>query len=163
MSVRLVVLDCDLTLWDHRDVTSLARPFRRVASDAIEDQTGVRVTLFPEVRPLLDGLRRRGLIIACASWNEPQPVDEIFSLLRIDHYFDHKRVEPHPEKHRTIVALLHELAARGTALAPEQVLYVDDRRIHLDAIRTAVGPIRFLHYGVDITSLDEVLAYLDQA
>ncbi|MDR7543056.1 MAG: magnesium-dependent phosphatase-1 [Armatimonadota bacterium] len=161
MAVRLVILDCDRTLWDHRDVTGLARPFRRVGPDTVEDQAGVRVTLFPQTRPLLAGLRQRGVIVACASWNEPAPVDEIFALLEIGGYFDYRKVEPHPDKHRTIGALLDELARRGAALVPSEVLYVDDRRIHLEAIRREVGPIRFLHYGVDIYKLTDVLDYVD--
>jgi magnesium-dependent phosphatase-1 len=159
--IRLVILDCDRTLWDHGDVTRLARPFRRVGPDAVEDQAGVRVSLFPETRPLLAGLRQRGLIVACASWNEPQPVHEIFTLLEIGAYFDHRKVEPHPDKHLTIGALLAELARGGVVLNPFQVLYVDDRRIHLEAVRSAVGPVRFLQYGVDIRKLTDVLDYLD--
>ncbi len=162
MPVRLVILDLDLTLWDHRNVTALVRPFRRVGDDAIADQDGVRVSLFPGVRPLLDGLRDRGLIVACASWNDPRPVEEILDLLHLGHYFDHKKVEPHPHKQQTVSALFSELAEAGVRLAPEEVLYVDDRTIHLDAVRAAVGPIRFLQFGVDIRTLDEVLAYLDQ-
>ncbi len=162
MPIRLVILDLDLTLWDHKNVTALVRPFRRIDDDAIEDQSGVRVTLFPGVRTLLDGLRERGLIVACASWNDPRPVEEIFDLLNLGHYFDHKKVEPHPHKQQTVSALFSELAASGVTLSPDEVLYVDDRRIHLDAIHAAVGPIRFLQYGVDTRSLDEVLVYLDR-
>jgi len=161
-AVRLVILDLDLTLWDHWNVTALARPFRRISDEAVEDERGVRVSLYPGVRWLLDSLRTRGLIIACASWNDPQPVEEIFNLLDLGHYFDYRKVEPHPHKQQTISALFAELAASGVRLAPDEVLYVDDRTIHLDAVREAVGPIRFLQYGVDIQSLDEVLRYLDQ-
>lgn len=159
--VRLVVLDCDLTLWDNPDVTALARPFRRVDEDAVEDREGVRVTLFPDARSLLDGLRRRGLVVACASWNEPEAVEQIFALLGLTGSFDFRKVENHPHKHQTIAALLDELARRGTGLRPDEVLYVDDRRIHLDEIYARVGPVRFLQYGVDIQRLSEVLEYLD--
>jgi magnesium-dependent phosphatase-1 len=162
LSVRLVILDCDRTLWDHADVSALTRPFRRVGTDAVEDMTGARVTLFPDTRQLLDGLRTRRLLIACASWNQPQPVNDIFTLLEIGSYFDYRKVEPHPDKHRTIGHLLGELAAHGVRLAPAQVLYVDDRRVHLDAIYETIGPIRFLQYGVDVSALTGVLAYLDR-
>ncbi len=163
MGVRLVILDLDLTLWNHRNVTGLARPFRRNGDDAVVDQTGVRVSLYPGVRALLDGLRERNLIIAAASWNEPDAVQDIFDLLRLDHYFDHKKVEPHPNKERMVAALFRDLAADGQTFAPSEVLYVDDRRIHIDAIHAAVGPIRFLQFGVDLQRPDEVLAYLDRS
>lgn len=160
--VRLVILDLDLTLWDHRNVTALARPLERVGDDAVEDRQGVRVSLFPGARRLLDGLRERGLIIACASWNNPGPVEEIFGLLGLSPYFDHKKVEPHPHKQHTIGALLAELKAAGVALTPDEVLYVDDRTIHLPAVRAAVGPIRFLQHGVDVATLEDILRYLDR-
>jgi magnesium-dependent phosphatase-1 len=160
--VRLVILDLDLTLWDHRNVSGLALPFRRVSADAVEDQHGVRVTLFPGVHSLLNGLRERNLIVACASWNDPEPVDEIFDLLALGEFFDHRKVEPHPHKERLVAALLQSLRAAGQDLAPSEILYVDDRRIHLDGIYAAVGQIRFLQFGVDIRRPDEVLAFLDR-
>lgn len=163
MGVRLVILDLDLTLWDHRNVTGLARPFRRAGGDAVTDQAGVRVSLYPGVRALLDGLRERNLIIAAASWNDLDVIQEIFDLLGIGHYFDHKMVEPHPNKERLVAALFRDLEAAGQTFAPYEVLYVDDRRIHVDAIHAAVGPIRFLQFGVDIQRPDDVLAYLDGA
>ncbi|MGQ0548988.1 MAG: magnesium-dependent phosphatase-1 [Armatimonadota bacterium] len=163
MSVSLVILDLDLTLWDHRNVTGLARPFQSAGEDAVVDQTGVRVNLYPGVRRLLEGLRARQMIIAAASWNEPDAVQEILDLLDLDRYFDHKKVEPHPNKERLVAALLRDLEAAGRSLSPSEVLYVDDRRIHLDAIHAAVGPIRFLQFGVDVQRLDDVLAHLDRA
>jgi predicted phosphatase len=60
-----------------------------------------------------------------------------------------------------VAALVADLAARGLALRPDEILYVDDRRIHLDAIHAAVGPVRFFQMGHDIERPDEVLAYLD--
>ena len=163
MSVRLVILDLDLTLWDHRNVTGLARPFQSAGDDAVVDQTGVRVSLYPGVRTLLDGLRARKMIVAAASWNEPDAVQEIFDLLHLNHYFDHKKVEPHPNKERLVAALFRDLEATGSRVDPSEALYVDDRRIHLDAIYSTVGPIRFLQFGVDIQRPDDVLAHLDRA
>ncbi len=162
MSVRLVILDLDLTLWDHRNVTGLARPFQKNGDDAVVDQTGVRVSLFPGVRTLLEGLRERKVIVAVASWNEPDAVQEIFDLLDLNHYFDHKKVEPHPNKERLVAALFRDLEAAGRGVQPSEVLYVDDRRIHVDAIHATVGHIRFLQFGVDIQRPDDVLAHLDR-
>ncbi len=161
MAVRLVILDCDLTLWNHANVTALRPPFERDGEDAVRDQDGVRVALYPGVRRLLDGLRARRVLVAAASWNRPEPVDEIFALLGLEPYFDLKKVEPHPHKERLVAALIADLAARGCILQPDEILYVDDRRIHLDAIYATVGPVRFLQMGHDIQRPDEVLGHLD--
>jgi magnesium-dependent phosphatase-1 len=118
MAIKLVVLDCDGTLWDHLDVSSLALPFHQVAPDSVEDAQGVRVTLFGGTRALLDGLRQRGIVISVASWNHPEPVFQILHLLDIGWYFRHPQVEFHPDKALMISRLLQVLAAEGLALVP---------------------------------------------
>lgn len=157
MAVRLVILDLDRTLWDHHNVTELQPPFHRVDAETVEDATGIRVRLRPGAREVLGALRERGVLISVASWNEPAPVFAILDTFELTRFFTCPQVEPHPYKERTIAALLAELAARGTAVAPEEVLFIDDRALHLRRVRAAVGPIQTLHAGVEITDLREVL------
>lgn len=161
MGVRLVVLDCDLTLWDHPDVSALRSPFTRVDDETVADADGILVRLFPGARPLLEGLHARGVLVSVASWNRPELVFEIFGLLGLTDYFTRPKVEFHPYKEKTITALLDELRSDGFALAPEQVLYVDDRAVHLRRVKAAVGPIHTLQPGVDIEDLRQVLAAVD--
>lgn len=47
MAIRLVIFDCDRTLWEHHDVAETTPPFRRVDQDSLEDARGERVRLFP--------------------------------------------------------------------------------------------------------------------
>ena len=162
MAVRLVILDLDRTLWDHHNVTDLRLPFRRVDAETVEDAGGVRVRLRPGVRELLGGLRERGVLISVASWNEPAPVFAILDQLELTEFFICPQVAPHPYKERTIAALLQELAARGVAVAPEEVLFVDDRELHLRRVRAAVGPVQTLHAGVEISDLRDVLKALNR-
>ncbi len=161
MAVRLVILDCDLTLWDHRNVSGLRLPFSRVNLDTVEDANGVRVRLLPGVRELLAGLRAREILVSIASWNRPEPVFAILDLLDLRSFFTRPKVEPHPYKERTIAALLDELAAEGVVLQPDEVLYIDDRALHVRRVRTALGPLRFLRAGVDIKDLRDVLVHVD--
>jgi len=163
MSIKLVVLDCDGTLWDHLDVSSLTLPFRQVAPDSVEDAQGVRVTLFGGTRALLAGLRQRGIVVSAASWNQPEPVFQIFHLLDIGRYFTHPQVEFNPDKAAMISRLLQTLAAEGLMLLPGEVLYVDDRMLHIEHVRQAMGDIHFLQMGVDIAGPEGVLAYVDSA
>ena len=160
MPVRLVIFDCDRTLWDHANVSELAPPFCKVDDETVADATGARVRLFPGVREVLEALRRRGILISAASWNRPEPVFAIFDLLGLREYFTRPKVEFHPYKERMVRALLEELAGDGVRLAPEEVLFVDDRAVHLNRVRRLVGPVRTLRPGADLTDIREVLHHL---
>ena len=157
MAVRLVILDCDLTLWDHHNVSELRLPFSRVDADTVEDAAGVRVRLQSGAQDLLRGLSERGVLISIASWNRPEPVFAILDLLDLTGFFVRPKVEFHPYKERAVATLLEELAGEGIILRPEEVLYVDDRALHLRRVRAAVGPVQTLRPGTDIKDLREVL------
>ncbi len=161
MPVRLVIFDCDRTLWDHPNVTALRLPVRRVDDDTVEDADGARVRLRPGVREVLEDLRARGILISVASWNRPEPVLAIFEALGLSGYFTRPKVEHHPYKEQTIARLLDELAGDGIVLRPEEVLFVDDRMMHLDRVRRALGPVRTALAGVEVTDLRDVMGYID--
>ncbi len=162
MAVKLVILDCDLTLWDHANVTALRLPLTRVDATTVRDADGVQVRLLPGVHELLAGLHARGILISIASWNQPDPVFAILDLLGLSRYFTRPKVEPHPYKERTIAALLAELAAEGNVLRPDEVLYVDDRALHFRRVREVVGAIHTLRPGEDVKDLLDVMGYVDQ-
>lgn len=161
MAVRLVIFDCDLTLWDHPNVTALVVPFTRIDADTVTDAVGAQVRLTPGAREVLEELRARNILISIASWNQPVPVFALFELFELATYFTRPKVEPHPYKERMIGALLHELAAEGIHLKPDEVLYVDDRALHLRRVCEAHGPIRTLCPGADICDFREVVRYID--
>ncbi len=158
--VRLVIFDCDRTLWDHHNVSELHLPLVRVDADTVVDAGGVRVRLHPGARTLLSALREQGILISIASWNQPEPVFAIFDQLDLTGFFVRPKVEPHPYKERTIAALLAELAAEGIALRPEEVLLVDDRPLHFRRVRAAVGPLHTLQPGADFDDLREILSHI---
>ncbi len=163
MMIRLVVLDCDRTLWEHEDVFTLQAPFTHVDGQTVQDVRGEQVRLTPGARELLDALQHRGVLISICSWNRADLVFAVLDLLGLTRYFVHPKVEFHPHKDRMILALLAELAEEGTALRPEEVLFVDDNPMMLEKVRQGVGPVRTLRAGVDVRDLREVLKHLDQA
>ncbi|HVH32217.1 MAG TPA: magnesium-dependent phosphatase-1 [bacterium] len=163
MAARLVILDCDLTLWDHPNVSELSLPFVRVDDQTVQDAQGVQVRLRSGARELLAGLRDRGVLISVATWNHPEPVFAIFDLLDLTRFFVLPKVEAHPHKDRTIGATLRELARDGVALRPDEVIFVDDKPMHLTQVRQALGPIQTLQVGVDVTDLRDVLAHISRS
>jgi magnesium-dependent phosphatase-1 len=163
VATRLVILDCDLTLWDHRNVSELSLPFVRVDDQTVQDAQGVQVRLRPGARELLAGLRDGGVLASVATWNHPEPVFAIFDLLELAKFFVLPKVESHPHKDRTIGAMLQELARDGVALRPDEVIFVDDKPMHLTQVRQALGPIQTLQVGVDVTDLRDVLAHISRS
>src|SRR2546428_11424746 len=140
MAIRLVILDCDRTLWEHEDVLMLQAPFTRVDGQTVQDARGEQVRLAAGARELLDALRQRGILISLCSWNRADLVFAILDLLGLTPYFVHPKVEFHPHKDRMIAALLAELAQEGTVLQPQEVLFVDDNPMMLEKVRQGVGP-----------------------
>jgi len=163
MAIRLVVLDCDGTLWEHEDVLTLRPPFTRIDDHTARDAGGELVRLTPGARELLEELRARGILISICSWNLPEPVFGILDQLGLTGYFVHPKVQFHPNKELMIAALLKELAEEGRDLRPDEVMFVDDNPRMLEKVRRGVGPVRTLRAGVDVQDLREVLNALDDA
>ena len=162
MAIRLVILDGDGVVWDHPDLSALTPPFRRLGPDRLVDSEGRGASLTQGIRKLLKGLAERGVIIALASWNRPEPVREALQQFGIQPYFRVVAAEPHPDKHRMIERILRRLMEEGVEVAPHQILYVDDRRIHLGEIRRAIGRVHFLQMHVDVKDPAEILEYVDR-
>src|SRR5436309_15891847 len=98
MGIRLVIFDCDLTLWDHRNVSGLRLPFRKVDAEAVADADGVQVRLFPSVREVLASLNDQGPLMSADSSNQPEHDFEIPDFLGLSDYFTRPNVEPHTYK-----------------------------------------------------------------
>ena len=160
MEICLVVLDADGTLWDHEDITILTLPFKRISEDSIIDIKGECVNLKNDVRELLRELKKRGIFVTLVTWNKPEHVYQALRLFGIEKYFDYVKAEFHPNKHLMIKEILQSLEKKGIKLKPEQILYVDDRTVHLEDIRREIGNIRFIQMNKDIKNLLEVLRYL---
>jgi magnesium-dependent phosphatase-1 len=159
--VKLVILDLDKTVWDHPDPSLLREPLKKVDSDTVVDSEGVEVHLYHGVRETLEALQQRGVVVSVASWNRPEVGFKLLGMFGIERYLRHPKIQPHPAKHLMIRELLEELKGENLPLRPEEILYVDDRTLHLEAIRREIGNVRFLQMGVDIRRLEELIRYID--
>lgn len=160
MRVKLVILDADGTIWDHHNISSMKLPFRLEGRDTIISSDGTRLNLNEGVRDFLEFVRSSGIKISLASWNQPEPVFEALRLLSLTCYFVHPKAEPHPDKADMLYRILRELESKGVFMKPSEVLYVDDRDMHLDDIRVKVGDVVFLRYGVDFKNWRELIEIL---
>ena len=153
----MIVFDCDLTLWDHPDVSSLKLPFRLLNEDEVVDSEGEVVRLYKGVREVLRTLKDSGYILSIASWNKPEPVFQLLDLFKLRGLFTYPQVEPHPDKAKMIRRLLERLREDGIEVKPHEVVYVDDRDIHLPKILEEIGPVRFLRMWRDIKDHEDLL------
>ncbi len=92
--MKLLILDLDKTLWSHHNVTDTSPPYRRVAEDTVVDSRGEVVRLNPCARELLELAKSRGLLLAVASWNDPEKALAVLETMGLKEYFDVVVVEP---------------------------------------------------------------------
>lgn len=162
MAIKLVVFDADKTLWTHPDISSLFLPFKLVSRDSLTDANGETFQLFDGVRELLEALENRKVINTIASWNRPEPVKDALRLFGIDHFFKIVKAEFHPEKYLMIESIISELARTGIEFNVHEILYVDDRILHLEQIRKKIGPIHFIQMWVDVKAHNEIMEYVEK-
>lgn len=160
--IRLVVLDADRTIWDHHNVTELKGPFKLVSKEVAEDTEGVKVKLNDKIIDFLEFARKKGIMVSLASWNEPRNVFELLSLFGIYRYFVFPVAEPHPNKYLMIQKIMNNLSKKGVNVLPNEILYIDDRDIHLNEIREKVGNVKFLKFGVDIKNWQEAIDKIEE-
>jgi len=156
MAVKLVVLDLDGTLWDHLDASSLKPPFKLVSRDVVEDSRGCRLRLYPGVREFLRYVKGLGVALAVASWNDPSIVMPIMDALGLTQYFNYVGIEYHPGKHLVIAKIVEWYRRSLGGIEPGEILYVDDRDIHIDDVRRYVGGVKFVRMWVDVKDFKEL-------
>jgi magnesium-dependent phosphatase-1 len=160
MKIRLVILDGDGVLWDHQDLSALSLPFRLIKRDTIVDTDGEKVHLLRGVRELLRALVERGIIVTLATWNKPEHVTQALQLFKVNEYFRVVEAHFHPDKHLMIKGILKKLMNEGITLEPNQILYVDDRTVHIADVRREIGDVHFLQMHVDVKYPLEILKYI---
>ena len=160
MAIKLVIFDADKTLWTHSDITRLVVPFKLVSRDVITDANGETFQLFDGIRELLEGLESKRVIISMASWNKPEPVEEALRLFGVDRFFKIVKAEFHPDKYLMIESIISELANVGIQLSAREILYVDDRTLHLENVIKKIGPVHFIQMWLDVRTPSEIMDYV---
>jgi magnesium-dependent phosphatase-1 len=159
--IKLVIFDCDLTLWNNADVSELKRPFVSVSPDTVRDREGTEVSLFPQVRAVLAALEQRGYLMSIATWNIPEPAFDLMALYGIRRYFCHPKAEGHPDKAAMIADMIEDFAADGMHISPDQVVFTDDRTLHTNDILARLPGLHVLQMWVDVKDHNDLLAWLD--
>ena len=154
---KVIFLDLDGTIWDTLDVSSYRPPFRPVNDDdVIVDSLGREVRLYEGVREFLSTVRKAGILVYVLSWNVYEIAYDALRTFNLTKYFDGLYIEPHPEKDVMMSKALRHLRDLGINVKPCEIVYVDDRDIHIDQIRRAIGDVYFIRMWVDVKSFKEL-------
>ena len=145
MKFKVVIFDLDGTIWNHGDISALSPPFKKVSDDIIEDSRGNLVKLYPYVKETLSELKSMDLVLAIASWNKEEIALSTLKAFNLINFFDYYCIEYHSRKEKMIKKLLNRINRERTRVYPIQIIYIDDRDIHLSNIIREVGEIYFIH------------------
>ena len=152
----LLILDLDLTVWDHEDASSLEPPYRRISEDSAADSRGTVLRLRPGVRDLLSRCAEWGIRVSVASWNRPEVVFPLLRTLDLDRFLWNPVIEFHPDKVAMVSKILGALGSgwRGRGL------FVDDREENVRAVAEAFERVDAVQFGVDVKSFRDLAELL---
>jgi len=152
MPLKLIILDLDGTLWSHKDISSTSPPFTRIDDETLVDSANNFVRLDSCARRLLESAKKKGILLAIASWNNPDIALQALRVLGLDGFFDFPVVEPHPGKNRMVEKILAELGVDA-----EDAVFVDDTEYMVELVRARFPGMSVYRVGGDIRDLCELM------
>ncbi len=151
----LLFIDLDGTLWDHKDISRLSPPFTRIGEDIIVDSKGVKVKLYRDMVELIRWARSSGAIISSLSWNIPEKALEALETFGLDGLFDYHGISTSPDKGYYAMEIINDLKSKGVLFKTCEIVYIDDRNIHLESVRNRLGNIIFIMAWKDFKNFRE--------
>lgn len=155
---KVVFLDLDGTIWSSHDISAQTPPFKPLGGEEIVDYEGNIVKLKPGVREFLIWARKADIKVYSLSWNIPEIAYNALKAFGIYGMFKGHCIEYHPYKGRMMKNAVEKFKLN---VKPCQIVYVDDRRIHLDNVRKEVGDVVFIQMNVDIKDFYELRSVLE--
>ncbi len=157
---KVVFLDLDGTIWSSLDISSSIPPYTKLSDNAIKDSRGEVIVLRKGFRDFIKWLRNslRHVRVYTLSWNIPWKALEALKAFGIVDLFDGHCIEYHPHKE---LMMKKALVNEGLRIRPCEILYIDDRTIHLSNIRELIGDVAFIHMGYDVKDFIELRKLLE--
>ncbi|NON62588.1 magnesium-dependent phosphatase-1 [Acidianus sp. RZ1] len=160
--IKTVIFDADKTLWDHYNISEFEEPLKVINETQVEDSNGNKLTLFPSVKETLKELKKRGIIVGMATWNFPHKTTAVLKALELEKYFDIIISRDYPFKFIMITEILNNLRyEKNISIKPEEVLFVDDRRIHFGNVWLYLGNVKCVEMWKDIHDHKEIFSFIN--
>ncbi len=154
----VLLIDLDGTLWDHEDISLLNPPFKKINRYIFQDINGNRVRLNLTMVKFIKWARKNGAITSTLSWNLYEPAYQAIKTFNLDKLFDYIVIEPTPRKDQMIKQLIKKIENNiGKHIKPKNIVYIDDRDIHINDIYKNIGKIYFIHYNQLKYNLNELV------
>lgn len=156
MNIKIIIFDCDKTLWNHYDVTILKRPFKKI-NDVVIDANNEVIKLNVGVNDCFKFLKEKDIKIAIASFNIPEAVIDILKLFGLLNLIDYLIIEYHPYKDRMIQKIIKMASIdMGIKIRFNDVVFVDDNKWTVNYVAERIPGIKIIHYGRDINDFIEL-------
>ncbi|EQB73289.1 MAG: hypothetical protein AMDU4_FER2C00084G0021 [Ferroplasma sp. Type II] len=153
----ILAMDLDGTVWDHLNISGVNPPYTRLDPMRIRNSDNVTVTIFPEAIDFIKWARENGAITTTLSWNRKDYAQEALETFGICSLFDYNSTDHTPDKDQRLLNLMLMLKEQGIEIPAQRVVYVDDRDLHMDAIRHNIGNIVFINIWKTIKSYREAM------
>ena len=151
----LIVFDLDLTLWHCGPLLwcdQLTRPLATTRDGRVVSSCDTEVSLFPEVKGLLEGLREDGHLLGVASrTSAPELARDLLELFGIADHFPHQQIYP-GDKAAHFLALQQE-----TGLAFEDMVFFDDEPRNVASVGRLGVSAHLVRNGMTRSLLERVL------
>ncbi len=152
----LLLMDLDGTLWDHLDISSLKPPFKQIDSETIRDSNNIVVKLKLDMIEFIKWARKNGALVSTLSWNDPFIAYQAIKTFGLLELFDYLAIENTPRKDKVLNDLLSILRRNGMTFKECEIVYIDDRDIHIEEIYRSIGKIQFYKVNKDFKNIDEL-------
>lgn len=154
----LLLVDLDGTLWDHPDISQVVPPFKKLDPHTIMDSNNTVVQLHKDTLEIVRWAKNNNAITSTLSWNHPDIAVQVLRVFGVHKLFDYLMIEPHPNKDEMIKKLLDTIRKKQKiTFNTNEIVYIDDRTIHLEQIRKNIGNIIFLQRNKDYRSPEEAI------
>lgn len=152
----LIVFDLDFTLWDCGgtwcDHTN--PPYYR-ENGIIRDKDGRKISLYPDVKKILQLLNDQQITLAVASRTyTPDWADELMQLFDIRKYFNHFEIYPGSK-----VNHFHSLNTK-TGFNFHEMIFFDDEYRNVDEVANLGVKSIFVDKGISLTLVESSLRTL---
>ncbi len=149
----LFVFDLDFTLWDCGGTwCDCTDPPFRVKNDSVLDSCERHISLYPDVRSILETLTDAGHHLAAASrTHEPAWAGQLLRLLEVESFFKYLEIFPGPK-----LPHFRNLKKRS-GFAYEQMVFFDDEQRNIDDVSMLGVQAVYVERGVHWTDVDPFL------